>query len=64
MIFVYTFSGWTEALPTKQETTSMVTKKLLEPKVWASSDDRVQVSQQLASIGNFIVHMDPRAQDR
>ena len=30
LVFVDTFSGWTEAFPTKHETAKMVTKKLLE----------------------------------
>ena len=30
LVFVDTFSGWTEAFPTKHETAQTVTKKLLE----------------------------------
>lgn len=30
LVFVDTFSGWTEAFPTKHETAQIVTKKLLE----------------------------------
>ena len=29
-MFVDTFSGWVEAFPTKQETATMVAKKMLE----------------------------------
>ena len=32
LVFVDTFSGWVEAFPTKQETATMVAKKILEEK--------------------------------
>lgn len=42
-MFVDTFSGWTEAFPTKYETAQVVVKKLLEgtDQVWLSNHDRI-----------------------
>lgn len=52
-VFVDTFSGWTEAFPTKRETAQVVVKKILEeifprfglPKVIGSDNGPVFVSQ-------------------
>ena len=60
-MFINTFSGWTEAFPTKHDTTFIVTKKLLEnilPKyelpqmIWSDNgpDFVFQVNQGLANI--------------
>ena len=53
LVFVDTFSGWVEAFPTKQETATMVAKKILEeifqrfrvPKVIGSDNGPAFVSK-------------------
>lgn len=61
LMFIYIVCGWTDAFPARQETTSMVTKKLLEnirprcgfPQMTGSDSGPAfvsQVSQGLASI--------------
>lgn len=45
LMFIDTFSGWTEAFPSKHKTPSTVNKEALRghsDKVWASSDNRVR----------------------
>lgn len=79
-MFIDTFSAWTETSPTKHETAQTMKKKLLEkiipgygfPQLPTRPDNgRAFVSQVsqgfaniLGSVGNFTVHIDPRAQDR
>ena len=66
LVFVDTFSGWVKVYPTKQETGTMVAKKILEenfpifdiPKV-ISSDN---IPSFVAQIRQLLI--DPRFQDR
>lgn len=77
LLFVDTFSGWVEAFPTKHETAQVVAKKMLEdimprygfPTLIGSDNGPAFVSkviQEMAQFvgadGNYIVHIDPRAQ--
>lgn len=62
LVFVDTFSGWTEAFPTKHETAHVVAKKLLEdilprygfPTMIGSDNGQAFVSQVSQGLANFL----------
>lgn len=72
LVFIDTFSGWVEAFPSKKETANVVTRKILEeilprfgvPKVIRCPGKSGTGQTTGRSNRNYIVLIDPRAQDR